>query len=58
MAYVACRGGEGAILGFGDLPGREGEIMAVDVDNSALIGLGWSPQVSLYDGIVKTLGRD
>ncbi|SFH78304.1 Nucleoside-diphosphate-sugar epimerase [Pseudomonas guineae] len=43
-------------LGFGDIPLREGEMMTVELDNTALINLGWSAQVSIEHGIAKTIG--
>ncbi len=43
-------------LGFGDIPMRDGELMAVQVDNSELKGLGWDAKVSQKQGLEKLLG--
>lgn len=40
-------------LGFGDIPLREGEVMKVDINNSALKSLGWCPKVSLNQGLSR-----
>lgn len=37
-------------LNFGSIPYRQGESMNVEVDNSTLLGLGWTPKVKLEDG--------
>lgn len=42
-------------LGFGDIPLRQGELMSVEVDNSALINLGWTATHSIQNGILKTI---
>ncbi|MBS3955558.1 MAG: NAD(P)-dependent oxidoreductase [Methylomicrobium sp.] len=43
------------ILGFGDIEYRSDEIMDSKADNSALVELGWHPQVKLHDGVIKTI---
>ena len=40
-------------LGFGDVPMREGEMMTVEINNSALKGLGWCATTQKTDGIKK-----
>lgn len=45
----------GTKLGFGNLPYRENEMMNVELDNSALVNLGWSPKIKLQDGIKKII---
>lgn len=40
-------------LGFGDVPMRSGEMMEVEVDNSALKGLGWCVRTQKTDGLKK-----
>jgi CDP-paratose synthetase len=40
-------------LGFGDVPLRDGEMMAVEVDNSALKRLGWCVRTKKTDGLKK-----
>ena len=42
-------------LDFGALPYREGEMMNVTVDNSALLNLGWTVSTPLQYGLSKTL---
>lgn len=44
-----------SILGFGDVEYRSDEIMDSKADISTLMELGWSPMVSLEDGIIKTI---
>lgn len=53
--YVEQQGTKVGVLGFGDLPYQDGEIMNVETDNAALLRLGWSPEVTLCDGIRKTI---
>lgn len=43
------------IPGFGDVPLRRGEMLSIDVDNSALKNLGWNVYYSIQNGIQKTL---
>jgi CDP-paratose synthetase len=38
-------------LNFGALPYRDGEMMDVDVDNTALLELGWRPEFDLSAGL-------
>ncbi|WP_018403792.1 NAD-dependent epimerase/dehydratase family protein [Marinobacter gelidimuriae] len=40
-------------LGFGDIPMREGEIMAVEVDNKALKTLGWNAKILQNEGFER-----
>ncbi|MGB2809620.1 MAG: NAD(P)-dependent oxidoreductase [Sedimentisphaerales bacterium] len=42
-------------LDFGALPYREHEIMESHVDTRSLRALGWTPKVSLEDGLVRTI---
>jgi len=42
-------------LNFGAVPYRVGEMMQVEVDNSALMQLGWQANTSLTNGLVKTI---
>lgn len=43
------------ILGFGDIEYRGDEIMDSKADNSALMELGWRPNVPLQDGVINTI---
>ena len=43
-------------LNFGAVPYRDGEMMQVEVDNSALMQLGWRANTTLTNGLVKTIG--
>lgn len=43
------------MLGFGDIPLRSNELMQVEVDNSALLQLGWTPMTTIHQGIQKTI---
>lgn len=48
-------------LRFGALPYREGELMSVEVDNHALVDLGWKDQTNIKQGIecmLKERGSD
>jgi hypothetical protein len=42
-------------LNFGAVPYRDGEMMQVQVDNSALMQLGWQAVNSLQFGLQKTI---
>ncbi|MCT7942945.1 NAD-dependent epimerase/dehydratase family protein [Shewanella holmiensis] len=42
-------------LAFGLVPYRDGEMMSVEVNNCALVQLGWSPKISLKQGIYNSL---
>ena len=42
-------------LNFGALPYRDCEMMGVDVDNAALLELGWQPAFDLNAGLKKTI---
>lgn len=42
-------------LNFGAVPYRNGEMMQVEVDNSALVRLGWNPNTTLPAGLEKTV---
>lgn len=39
------------VLGFGDIPLRSGELMETEVDNSALVRLGWIPLITIFEVI-------
>lgn len=55
LEFENAFGVTGTKLGFGNLPYRENEMMNVELDNSALLYLGWSPKIKLQDGIRKIL---
>tara|TARA_R110001583_G_scaffold193333_1_gene361707 strand:+ start:231 stop:1106 length:876 start_codon:yes stop_codon:yes gene_type:complete len=40
-------------LGFGDIPMREGEMMAVEVNNTALKKLGWNSETLQNEGLAR-----
>lgn len=42
-------------LNFGGLPYRENEVMDSNVNLTPLLSLGWSPAVSLAEGLMKTI---
>ena len=42
-------------LAFGAIPYRPGEMMKVEVNNKALLDLGWEPKISIEKGIQKIL---
>jgi CDP-paratose synthetase len=46
-----------SVLNFGAISYRENEIMVSSSDNSKLVKLGWSANISLTDGIVKTINK-
>ncbi|MDP5030899.1 NAD(P)-dependent oxidoreductase [Paraglaciecola sp.] len=43
------------VLAFGLLPYRDGEMMTVEVNNQALLNLGWAPKICLKQGIEISL---
>lgn len=43
---------------FGAIPYRKGEMMGVEVNNQALLSLGWKPMFDLNTGITKTVELD
>lgn len=45
------------ILGYGDIPVRNGEVMSVELDNSGLKNIGWRCKVTIKQGIGKLLGE-
>jgi nucleoside-diphosphate-sugar epimerase len=42
-------------LNFGAIPYRKGEIMVPEINNSALLKLGWQPKVTLNQGLQVTV---
>ncbi|OFX61431.1 MAG: hypothetical protein A2066_00585 [Bacteroidetes bacterium GWB2_41_8] len=44
-----------SMLNFGAIPYRENELMLSETDNSDLIKLGWKPQYSIKEGLLKTI---
>lgn len=54
-AYERTFGSIPTKLAFGAIPYRDGEIMAIDVQNQPLMNLGWTPQTAIYDGIANIL---
>lgn len=50
--------GSKTVLRFGALPYREGEVMRLVADPSILLALGWTPEVSLEDGLRDVIARD
>jgi len=44
-------------LRFGKLPYREGEIMDSQADTTILKDLGWSPAISLFEGLSRTVSE-
>lgn len=55
LAYDANFGLTKTTLVFGALPYRDGEMMSVEVNNQALINLGWLPKTNLKQGIENSL---
>ncbi len=51
--YKSLNLGTKTELGFGDVPMRDGEMMTVEVDNSALKSLGWNVTTEKIDGLKK-----
>jgi CDP-paratose synthetase len=48
-------GARSTSLEFGALDYRDNEVMESHADTTALRTLGWTPQVSLHDGLMKTI---
>jgi Nucleoside-diphosphate-sugar epimerases len=48
-------GAIGTDLNFGAIPYREHEVMEAQVDTVAIRKLGWKPQTSLEEGLLKTI---
>ena len=49
--YEESLGASTTTLNFGAIPYRVGEMMTVQVNNQALLDLGWSPKTELEDGL-------
>ncbi len=47
-----------SILNFGAIPYRENELMKSDVDNKALLNIGWQSKFTLRDGLYLTANYD
>jgi CDP-paratose synthetase len=45
-------------LNFGGLPYRPNEVMNAVADNRAIVDLGWRPQISLEEGLRRTIAAD
>lgn len=45
-------------LNFGAVPYRENEVMSSQVNLSAIKALGWSPRVTLEEGLKRTIGSE
>jgi nucleoside-diphosphate-sugar epimerase len=45
-------------LAFGAMPYRENERMEITADISKLVSLGWSPRVTLKEGLLRTIERE
>jgi len=54
-AYEVDFGMSDTKLSFGVIPYRKGETMIVEVNNQALIDLGWSVKTKLVDGLKKVV---
>ena len=56
--YEQKHGASKTQLNFGELPYGDGEMMSVDVDNTALLNLGWQPVFDLNAGITKIINEN
>lgn len=56
-AYEANFGVPATKLAFGAIPYRKGEMISVEVDNTALIKLGWKQRYGLLDGLGEMLEK-
>ncbi len=43
------------ILNFGAIPYRPNELMKSEVDNHALVALGWEPKIAIEEGLKRTV---
>lgn len=57
MAKSLC-GNRTTKLNFGAIPYRPREVMEMRVDTSAIRRLGWTPKVSLKDGLIATIQEE
>lgn len=57
LEYEAAFGLTNSHLAFGKLPYRKGEMMNVELNNSELIKLGWSPSIKLQEGVRKIINE-
>lgn len=51
-------GNSTTLLNFGAIPYRSNEVMYSRVDTTGLESLGWAPQISLEDGLKKTIENE
>ena len=49
--------GSSTTLNFGAIPYRPNELMKSEVDNSAMIALGWKPKVNITEGLKLTVEK-
>lgn len=55
VSEIKLLSGSSTVLGFGDLPYRNDEIMYSAADTSRLEQLGWAPQISASEGLARIL---
>ena len=55
---VRLAGNAGTHLDYGAIPYRENEVMETNVDLRGLQALGWSPKISLEEGLSRTIAAE
>jgi len=55
MEYLKENTKSSTKLNFGAIPYRENELMVSHIENKALLELGWIPQYSIKEGLLKTI---
>jgi nucleoside-diphosphate-sugar epimerase len=58
MTVQRISGNNTTRLNFGSIPYRDGELMHFPINSSLVKSLGWRPQVSLEQGLFKTIESD
>jgi nucleoside-diphosphate-sugar epimerase len=55
MLFLKEQTGSTSILNFGVIPYRENELMVSETDIKPLLNLGWKPEYTIKEGLLKTI---